>query len=102
MRREVIANVRDAPARSLLVLIERYANGGSQAFLAFRPVTNRRRNRSELLEHFSREKRGGILDAKSFQRALGEVAQHDPSIGVEIVERQWVWRRGRDSAENKG
>ena len=74
MRREVIANARDAPARSLLVLIERHANRGVQAFFSPRTVADRGGDRAELFEHFALKKRRGVFYAESLQRALGEVA----------------------------
>ena len=98
MRREVIANARDAPARSLLVLIERHANRGMQAFLSLRTVADRRGDRAELLEHLALKKRGGVFYAEPFQRALGEIAQQHPRIRVEIVERGRVRGRRRDAS----
>jgi len=90
VRREVIANARDAPVRSLLVLIERYANRGVQAFLSPRTVADRRGDRTELLEHFTLKKRRGVFYAESLQRAFGEIAQHHSRVGIEIVERRRV------------
>ena len=98
MRREVIANARDAPVRSLLVLIERYADCGVQAFLSPRPLADRRGDRTELLEHFALKKCRGVFYTESLQRAFGEVAQHHTRFGVEIVERGRVRRQRSDAS----
>src|SRR5437867_2333857 len=79
------------------MLIEGRANRRTKPAFSARSIADGRRDRAELPEHFTLKKRRGVLQAKSLQRALGEISKHFARLVVEIVERRRRFR-GRCNA----
>jgi len=68
------------------MLVEGDANGRAKTSLAVRSVANAGGDGAELLEHLARNEFRCVLDTQALEGSLGEIPQHLPGFGVEIVE----------------